>query len=194
MSTIALFHSVLGVRPGIDDAADRLSAAGHDVHVIDQYDGRSYDDYAAAQAHVESLGFPALMAAALDATAELPAGFAVVGFSNGAGMAEHVALHRPVGGAVLLSGALPLSFLGASAWPSHVPVQLHYAATDPFRDQSWIDGLVADVRTSGARVEFHDYATGGHLFTDASRPEEYDAESAELLWQRVAAFVHELGD
>lgn len=45
MTDIALFHSVLGVRPGVEDAAERLPAAGHDVLVVDQYQGRVFDDH-----------------------------------------------------------------------------------------------------------------------------------------------------
>jgi dienelactone hydrolase len=193
MTTIALFHSALGIRPGVEDAAARLRGHGHTVHVVDQYDGRVFDDHTAAHAHVEERGFPALMQGALDATADLDDGFVVAGFSNGAGMAEHVALHRRVGGAVLLSGALPLSFLGADAWPGDVPVQLHYAEADPFRDDAWVAATLADIRRSGARVEFHEYAASGHLFTDQSLPDEYDAEACELLWKHVHHFLDSLG-
>jgi hypothetical protein len=144
------------------------------VLAVDQYGGRSFDDYATAVAYQEEVGFPALMQAALDATADLPDGFVVAGFSNGAGMAEHVALHRPVAAAVLFSGALPLPFLGAGAWPAAVPVQLHYAVSDPNRNQDWVDQFLAAVRASGAGAEFHEYVGAGHLFTDASRPDEFD--------------------
>lgn len=41
MVHIALFHSVLGVRPGIIEVADRLRANGHDLLVVDQYDGQA---------------------------------------------------------------------------------------------------------------------------------------------------------
>lgn len=191
MTTIALFHSVLGVRAGVEDAAIRLRTDGHEVRVVDQYDGRSFDDYDAAASHVEKVGFPTLMQAALDATADLPEGFVVAGFSNGAGMAEHVALHGRAGAAVLFSGALPLSFLGANAWPAQVPVQLHSAASDPNRNQEWIDQFLAAVRASGASAEFHEYAASGHLFTDASRPDEFDAQATEMLWKHVRAFLHE---
>jgi dienelactone hydrolase len=189
MTFVALFHSVLGVRAGVEEAAARLRAVGHEVRVVDQYDGRSFDDYADAAAHVEELGFPALMQASLDATADLPEGFVVAGFSNGAGMAEHVALHRPVGAAVLFSGALPLPFLGADAWPGEVPVQLHYGVSDPKRNQDWVDELLQAVRASGASAEFHEYATAGHLFTDASLPDEFDAEATETLWRHVQDFL-----
>ncbi len=43
MTTVVLFHSVLGVRRGELDAADRLRAGGHDVLVPDLYDGRVFD-------------------------------------------------------------------------------------------------------------------------------------------------------
>ena len=42
MSRIALFHSVLGVRAGITDAAEMFREAGHQVLVVDQYEGRSF--------------------------------------------------------------------------------------------------------------------------------------------------------
>lgn len=192
MASIALFHSVLGVRPGVQDAAARLRGGGHEVLVVDQYDGRSFDDYATAIAYQEEVGFPALMQTALEATADLPAGFVVAGFSNGAGMAEHVALHRPVSAAVLFSGALPLSFLGADAWPAGVPVQLHYAVSDPNRNQDWVDQFLAVVRASGAEAELHEYDATGHLFTDASLPDEFDPRAAEALWTHVDEFLRNI--
>ncbi|MGQ0575259.1 MAG: dienelactone hydrolase family protein [Pseudonocardia sp.] len=189
MATIAVFHSVLGVRPGVRDAAQRLRAAGHDVHVVDQYGGRVFDDYAEAAAFVEEIGsFPTLMAAAVDGVAQLPDGLLCLGFSNGGGMAEHVAMQRPVAGVVLCSGALPLEMLGADAWPARVPVQIHYAVDDPFRQEGWAESVADAARAAGGEVEQLDYPGAGHLFTDASLPAEYDAASAELLWNRVLAF------
>lgn len=193
MTTIALFHSVLGVRPGVHDAADRLRTAGHRVHVIDQYDGRVFDDYAPAGAFVEQVGFPALMAAALDGVADLPDGFVAAGFSNGAGMAEHVALQGRCAGLLMFSGALPLAMLGADAWLPGVPVQLHAAEGDPLRHQEWNEDFVTAARASGASVEVFDYPVSGHLFTDRSLPDEYDAPAAELLWNRVLAFCGTVG-
>jgi dienelactone hydrolase len=188
MATIALFHSVLGVRPGVLDAAARLRAAGHRVEVVDQYDGRVFDDYAAAGAFAEGVGYPALMGRALEAVAGLPDGFVAAGFSNGGGMAEFVATQRPTAGVVLLSGALPLEMLGVDRWPAGVPAQVHYAVDDPFRNQRWVDAVVASVEAAGAPVEVFDYPGSGHLFTDPSLPGEYNATAADLLWTRVLEF------
>ena len=95
MTQIALFHSVLGVRPGVIDAAERLRAAGHEVEVVDQYGGRVFDDYDEASAHAETIGYPVLMDRAVAAVEHLRDGFVAAGFSNGGGMAEYVATQRP---------------------------------------------------------------------------------------------------
>ena len=188
MTNIALFSSVLGVRPGIDDAAESLRAAGHQVLVVDQYGGRQFDDYDEAAAYSESIGFPELMRRAVAATEPLPDGFVAAGFSNGAGMAEYVATQRPVGGVLMLSGALPVEMLGAEGWPAGVPAQIHYAEGDPFRRQDWIDAVGESVRSAGGRLETYDYPGAGHLFTDPSLPREYQSEAAQLLWDRVLRF------
>ena len=188
MTDIALFHSVLGVRPGILDAADRLRAAGHEVLVVDQYNDRVFDDYDEASAFAEAIGYPALMGLALEAVADLPDGFTVAGFSNGAAMAEYVATQRIVGGALLFSGALSVEILGAERWPTGVSVQVHYMLHDPFREQAGIDALSREAAAAGGSVALFDYPGSGHLFTDASRPAEYDTHAAELLWSRVLPF------
>lgn len=189
MATIALFHSALGLRPGVLAAADRLRALGHDVHPVDQYEGAVFDDYAAGMAYVEQIGsYPVLMSRALAGVAHLKDGFLCLGFSNGGGSAEFVATQRPVGGVVLCSGALPLEMLGADAWPAGVPLQIHYGLDDPFRQPGWAESVAASATAAGAPVESFDYPVAGHLFTDASLPAEYDAEAADLLFSRVEAF------
>jgi dienelactone hydrolase len=188
MSRVALFHSVLGVRAGVLDAAERLRSAGHEVEVVDQYDGRAFDDYGEAAAHVDAVGFPALMGRAVAGVEHLPDGFIAAGFSNGAGMAERVATRRRVGGVLMIAGALPLEMLGASAWPAGVPAQIHYTVADPRRRQDWIDAVAGAVRAAGAAVEVFDYPGAGHLFTDPSLPAEYDPSAAATLWKRVLEF------
>ena len=48
--------------------------------------------------------------------------------------------------------------------------------------------MISSVRESGGAVDMFDYPGTGHLFTDESLPDEYDPESAELLWERVIDF------
>lgn len=188
MNDVALFHSSFGVRAGITDAAERLRAEGHRVLVVDQYDGRVFDDYNTAACFVEEIGFPELMRRALDAVQDLPDGFIAAGFSNGGGMAEYIATQRSCRGVLMLSGALPVQMLGADAWPAGMPAQVHYTERDPFRRQEWIDTVVEDIHAAGASVEVFSYPGSGHLFTDPSLPDEYDEPAATLLWSRVLNF------
>lgn len=190
MANIALFHSVLGVRHGVLDAAERFRAAGHDVLVVDQYDGQVFDDYGEADKFANEIGYPVLMQRAVEAVRSLPDGFIAAGFSNGGGMAEYVAMQRPVSGVVMLSGALPLDMLGVGAWPAGVPAQIHYTEQDPFRTQQWIDAVVERIHAADTAVEVFDYSGSGHLFTDSSLPAEYDEQASELLWSRVLAFAN----
>ncbi len=189
MTQIALFHSVLGVRPGIEDAAERLRAAGHEVLTVDQYDGRVFEDYDEADKYAQSLGYPELMRRAAEVVEKLPDGFVAAGFSNGGGMSEYVATQRRVAGVLMLSGALSLDMLGVDAWPADVPAQIHYTVEDPFRRQESVDAVAASLRAADALLEVFDYPGDGHLFTDPSLPREYQPDEAALLWERVLAFA-----
>jgi len=198
MARIALFHSVLGVRQGISDAADSLRSAGHEVLVVDQYGGRSFDDYEEAGRFAADIGFPhALMRSALAAIADEPGPIVTAGFSNGAGMAEYIAAARGgsaggVLGSLQFAGALPLPMFGLEGWPADTPVQLHYAAEDPMRADEWITPFLDSVRAAGSPCEaFLDYR-GGHLFTDPSRPGEYDERSAAEAMRRALDFLDRL--
>ncbi len=190
MATIALFHSVLGLRPGMRDAAERLEAAGHTVHLVDQYAGLVFDDYETASRYAEEeRGYPSLMQAALEGVAGIEGPLVVAGFSNGGGMAEFVAANRPaVVGVLMLSGALPPAMIGAT-WPAGVPAQIHYTESDPFRSQEGIDAVVAAVRDADGEVESFDYPGRGHLFADPSKVDEFQPDEAELMWSRVMEFL-----
>jgi len=195
MSEIVLFHSVLGLRAGVLGAADRLRAAGHTVHTPDYYDGRTYDQYPPAFEFLEEIGgIPDVIARCTAAASQLPADLVYGGFSLGGVPAELLAATRAgARGLILLHTAIPLDALGVQAWPGSVPVQVHFATGDPYRDKAELDSFEASVRASGARYEQFDYPGNGHLFTDRTLPDEFDEQSAELLFSRVLAFLDQTG-
>ena len=195
MTTIALFPSVLGVRPGVLDAAERLRRDGHEVLVADLYDGRTFDDYPPALAFAEEeLGHAELLRRARAAVAGLPDGFVSAGFSLGCVMAVHVATQRPVSGVLMLAGAIPVSEFGGDAtWPAGVPAQTHSTLADPWREQEAVEQAVRDVEAGGGTLEVFDYPGTGHLFTDPTLPDEYDPVATETLWSRVLPFVRACG-
>ena len=189
MAKIALFPSVLGVRRGIECSVEFLTDHGHEVTVVDQYKGRTFDNYDEALAFSDELGYPAQMVQALQAVRNLPEGFFVMGFSNGAGMAEHVALHRQVAGAILVAGALDLTYLGAEEWVAGVPVTLHQTVDDPWFEEGANDEFMKVAARAGAVAEYVLYPGKGHLFTDDELPDEYDEETTRQFWERVLAFI-----
>lgn len=181
---------MLGVRPGVNAATDLLRSHGHTVRIVDQYDGRVFDNYVEAGAFATSIGYPVLMKAAADAVEDMPGPFVCAGFSNGGGMSIHVAANNPsVHGVVLFSGAMDPAMIGMTRWPTTVPVQVRYTVADPFRNQDGIDSLERLVKESGASFELFDCPGRGHLFTDPSLPDEYDPASASPLWNRTIAFL-----
>jgi dienelactone hydrolase len=196
MPHIALFHSVLGNRPGLGQAAAVLRSAGHDVDIIDQYDGRMFDSYEEAGAFAQSVGYPVLMQRAVELVAGLPTDVVYAGFSNGGGMSAYVATQRPgARGVLMLSGAADPAILGLgdTLWPAGVPAQIHYTYGDPFRSDDSIAAVRAWLRAADAPLEQYDYVGSGHLFTDESLPAEYEPGNAAALWPRVLEFLRTLG-
>ena len=193
MTTVVLFHSVLGIRQGELDAVARLRADGHEVLLPDLLDGRVFDAYEPAMAWSDERGTESLFQRGLGAVADLPDGFVVGGFSQGSGVAVFVATRRAVSGVLQLSGLNVVEWFGDDArWPTGVDTQSHQSLGDPFRDEL-TEQAVRDVSSAGGRLELFDYPGDGHLFTDPTLPQEYDAEATELLWSRVLPFVRERG-
>lgn len=193
MAEVVLFHSVLGLRPGVIAAADRLRAAGHTLHTPDYYDGEVFDDLNDGLRKEDTLGYQEVMRRAREAVARLPAELVFAGFSLGAVLAELLAASRPgAQGVVLMHGAVPVegfSEFGVERWPEGVPVQVHYAADDPWVEAKEEVAPLGDaVRRVGAAFEEFIYPGSGHLFADPGLP-DYDRASSEEMWRRVLAFL-----
>ena len=89
-------------------------------------------------------------------------------------------------GVVLMHACLPPAMLGIEAWPGALKAQIHWAEADPWVDAMAVDAL-ADLAPTGACERF-EYPGGTHLF-GFDGYEDYDADAAALMTQRVRAFV-----
>ena len=196
MAEIVLFHSALGVRPGVTAAADRLRAAGHMVHVPDYYDGEVFDDLNEGLRKCDALGYAEIARRAREAVSDLPAELVFAGFSLGTVPAELLAAGRAGAiGAVLMHSALAVegfSEFGVERWPLGVPVQVHYAAEDPWVEAEEVEALRGAVGRARAAFEEHIYPGSGHLFADPDLP-EYDRASSEAMWRRAIIFLDRAG-
>ena len=194
MADVVLFHSVLGLRPGVIAAADRLHAAGHTIYAPDLYDGEVFDDIEDGQRKEEALGYQEIARRARESVAGLPEALVYAGFSMGVTYAELLAASRPGAlGVVLLHGAESVEtlseFFGVEHWPAGIPVQVHYATGDPWVEAEGEVAPLGDaVRGAGAAFEVHTYPGSGHLFADPDLP-EHDRASSEEMWRRVLAFL-----
>lgn len=189
MANVIIFHSVLGVRESILDFRDMLKEKGHQVYVVDLYDGESFDDMQEAFAYFLSIGIPEMMDRSEKYTKDLPKDSIYIGFSNGGASALIIAGSKPgAKGCILLHAALPLVELGIEQWPASVPVEVHYAKIDPWKDVDGIEKMSNDILSSGASYQYYEYPIEGHLFTDKLMP-EYSEEYSNLLIERVLGFI-----
>ena len=188
MTEVLLFHHAQGRTIGVTAFADELRRAGHTVHAPDLFDGRLFDTIEAGLAHVEQIGFGALIERGVGAADGLPDDIVYAGFSLGVLPAQKLAQTRPgARGALLFHSAVPVSEFG-TAWPPDVPVQIHSMDADPFFvDEGDIDAA-RDLVASTAHAELFLYAGDQHLFVDSSLP-SYDPDATELLTKRVLDFL-----
>ncbi|MET9642954.1 dienelactone hydrolase family protein [Streptomyces syringium] len=191
-TTIVLFHSAFGLRPAVHAAAERLRAAGHEVHVPDLYDGRTTDTVEEGMKIKDEIGQEELLRRAITAVAPLSdRGVVYAGFSLGGSIAQNLALgDEKARGLLLLHGT---SDLAEDASVDDLPVQLHVADPDPFEPHDWLNAWYLRMQRAGADVEVYRYAGAGHLFTDPELA-DYDKEAAEAAWKVALGFLDGLGE
>ncbi|WP_406860409.1 dienelactone hydrolase family protein [Streptomyces sp. HUAS MG47] len=187
---IMLFHSVYGLRPAVEAAAERLREAGHRVWTPDLFDGRTAATTEEGMALQDAIGKDELLRRAVLAAAPYSdRGLVYAGFSLGASVAQTLALgDEKARGLLLLHGT---SDLAPNASADDLPVQLHIAEPDPFETDDWLSAWYLQMRKAGADVEIYRYAGAGHLYTDPDLP-DYDAEAAERTWAIGLAFLESL--
>ncbi|MFF8912553.1 dienelactone hydrolase family protein [Streptomyces sp. NPDC015032] len=184
---IMLFHSTYGLRPAVHAAADRLRAAGHEVHVPDLFEGHTFETVEEGLAFKDEVGKDELLRRAVLAAAPYSdRGLVYSGFSFGASTAQTLALgDEKARGLLMFHGT---SDIAENASVDELPVQLHVADPDPFETHDWLNSWYLQMQRTGADVEIYRYPGAGHLFTDPELP-DHDAASAELAWKVSLGFL-----
>lgn len=171
---------------------EMLREKGHNVLTPDLYEGETFDDMEQANRRFQEIGITEMISRTMSSIKDFPSEAVYAGFSNGGASAQLLAGTRSgAKGCLLFHAALPLNTLGIEKWPSGVPVQVHYASKDPWKNQQFIDQLSNSIHQSGASYEYFEYPCTVHLFTDPDLP-DYDRKSTELLWQRVIRFLQNI--
>ncbi|SBT42275.1 dienelactone hydrolase family protein [Micromonospora auratinigra] len=185
MAHVLLLHSVLGLRPAVRAAADRLRAAGHQVTAPDLYGVPATDTVEEGFARFAEVGPETVLARARAVAGTLPADTVLAGFSMGAGLAGALLAERPDAAAVLLlhgTGGAP-----ESVRPG-LPVQLHLAVPDAYEPDDEVTQWRQAMTAAGAELSVHRYPGPGHLFTDPDLP-DHDAPATALTWDRTVGFL-----
>jgi dienelactone hydrolase len=188
--TIALFHSMFGLRTVERDAAERLRATGHDVVTPDLFGGAvaapgrqpAVPDGLALMAEV---GWETIVARARAAVRDLPAPTVLVGLSMGVGVVGSLWPERPGASAAILLHA-PTS-VPAGVRPG-TPVHTHIAEGDPFAPADQLEALRDSAALAGAEATLFTYPGAGHFFTDPESA-DYAPQAAEQAWRRVTELL-----
>jgi dienelactone hydrolase len=188
VTSIALFHSVYGLRPAVLAAAVRLRAAGHTVVTPDLYAGRVAASIEEGFELAEQTGWETIVGRAREAMSALPSDAVLAGLSMGAGVVGSLLPERPDSAGLLLlhgTGADPGTLRAG------LPVELHIADPDPMFPPAEVAAWCQAMTNAGARMQLHKYPGAGHFFTDP-HVAEYDARASNLAWERSFTFLGSL--
>jgi dienelactone hydrolase len=188
MASVAMFHSVLGLRQVELEAAARLRDDGHDVLLPDLFDGAKAEDLDEGFAIKANIGWNVILERAWTALAGFPENAVLAGISMGAGVVGELWPSRPgADGVLLLHGLTTVpEYIRAGA-----PIQLHVSDNDPFFPSAEVRAWQAAARDAGFSVDVFTYERAGHYFIDRKLP-DYSQEATAALWPRLLSFLRDV--
>lgn len=201
---VLLMHAWWGLNEFFKSLADRLAGEGFVVLAPDLYGGKTTSEIAEAERLVNELesnqGYREAIKkeeAALDYLLSHPAvegeKVGAIGFSMGAAYASWLSTLRPeIAAVVLFYGG----FFGGDDPESGVKSTQaaflgHFAENDEWEPVEGIKQGEAGLKAAGRQVTFHFYPGVGHWFMEDNRPGVYNAEAAQLAWDRTVEFLRD---
>ena len=190
---VLVLHAWWGLNATIKAFCDRLAAAGFVAFAADLYHGEvaaTIPDAERLGHGVDSnfLGTRAEVAAAAKYLAERAGqpDLAVIGFSLGASYALDLAVTEPerVHSVVVFYGSWGEHFERSKA-----AYLGHFAENDPYEPAAGVDALEAALKAAGRPATIQRYPGTGHWFFEPDRTAEYNAQAANLAWERTVAFL-----
>jgi carboxymethylenebutenolidase len=187
---------------GLDDevkaVADRFAEAGYRALVPDLYRGKLALEANEAEHLMGDLNFgdaagQDIRGAVQYLKATGSATVAVTGFCMGGALTVLAACNVPeLDGSIVWYGNPPLEYVNAANITK--PMLGHWALHDEFFPIAGVDQLEEKLKQAGVNYEFHRYDTK-HAFanpkseTRGLTPLEYNAEAAQLAWERTLKFL-----
>ncbi len=186
---VLVLHAWWGLNDVFKQVCDRLAREGFIALAPDLYHGKtttSTDEaYQLASEHImseeTSQDLTASIAYLLNQPGRRGKALGAVGFSLGGfwalGLKDHMAA------IVSFYGTTPLEKVQAQA-----DFLGHFAEADDFEPIEQVRQFEEDIRSSGRQASFFLYPGTRHWFFEENRP-EYDAQAAQLVWERTIAFL-----
>jgi carboxymethylenebutenolidase len=117
-------------------------------------------------------------------------GLGVIGFSMGAYWALWLAEKEPelVRSVVLFYGS---NGGGGDFSQSKAAYLGHFAERDPYETEAGIMALKTNLKSAKRPTSFYTYPETSHWFFEQDRRDAYNAQAAQLAWERTARFLKE---
>jgi carboxymethylenebutenolidase len=185
-----------GVNDQIKGVADRLAAAGYRALVPDLYRGKVGLDAKEAEHLMQGLNFGDAAGQDINGAVQYlkksGAKAGVTGFCMGGALTLLAAVHVPqVDASVVWYGCPPLEYIDAAKIKG--PVMGHFATEDAFFPITQVEGLEKKLKDAHVHYEFFHYqaqhAFANETIKNPTVPIKYNAEAANLAWQRTMEFL-----
>lgn len=186
--SVILLHEFFGLQEPFKDYADALNEAGFTVLAPDLYDGRIASSVDEAKSFADGLD-DAQVSARLKAAKNFLADnwhprVGVIGFSLGAWLGVQLASEEGLEAAVAYYGIGPVDPKNCDT-----PLMFHLAETDEWEPLEEVQPAIQEWVAAGVDAEVHVYEGTGHWFANPSVPGAFDANAAELAWDRTIEFL-----
>ncbi|HEY2570863.1 MAG TPA: dienelactone hydrolase family protein [Solirubrobacteraceae bacterium] len=185
-----------GIEEHIRSVCDRLAQAGFYALAPDLYGGETTTQPSEAEQKMMALSMDKVepqMCGAAEHLAGLPGvqgdSVGALGFCLGGGLAVWAAATCPK-----ITAAVTYYYVMPHGKPDFAavkgPVLGHFGTADEFIPHDDAKALETQLRDAGVDVTFHYYDGAGHaFFNDSNRLGTYDAEAAQLSWERTVSFL-----
>ena len=190
---ILVLHAWWGLSDTIKDVCNRLAEQGFVAFAPDLYDGKFASTIKEAEILSNELDSQQAMSIVNGSVDFLSnhdqvdgGGLGLIGFSLGAYFALKLSADEPdrINTVVIFYGTGSADFNKSNA-----AYLGHFAKTDPYEPEEYVDHLENELSSTGREVTFFRYDGVGHWFFESDRPDAYNAEIAQLAWERTISFL-----
>ena len=193
---IVVIQEWWGVNDQIKGVADQLAQAGYRALVPDLYRGKVALEANEAEHLMKGLNFGDAagqdIAGAVQYLKQSSRKVAVMGYCMGGALTILSAVFvKAADAAVAWYGVPPLEYVDANAIKA--PILGHFATEDVAFPRSQVEGLESKLKAAKVNYEFHWY-NAKHAFANENNKDpnsfiHYNAEAAQLAWQRTMDFL-----